>query len=112
MTRNQASIVAASGMIVLIGVASFYDNNPVYVDNPMQAIKQAVDTRPASETLPIVLPIEKEILPTLTTVVDLEGNTEPVLEWIEIDFEGNTEPVLEWTEIVVEEELPALEGEV
>lgn len=41
--------------------------------------------------------VEETVLPPLIDVVDLDGNTDPVLEW---------------TDVVIEEELPPLEGEV
>jgi len=49
------------------------------------------------EPLPEILVIEEVVLPPLMDVVNLDGNTDPVLEWIDV---------------VIEEELPPLEGEV
>ena len=49
------------------------------------------------EPLPEILVIEEVVLPPLMDVVNLDGNTDPVLEW---------------TDVVIEEELPPLEGEV
>ncbi|QDP47717.1 hypothetical protein [Marinobacter sp.] len=49
------------------------------------------------EPLPEIRVVEETVLPPLVDVVDLDGNTDPVLEW---------------TDVVIEEELPPLEGEV
>ena len=49
------------------------------------------------EPLPEILVVEETVLPPLVDVVNLDGNTDPVLEW---------------TDVVIEEALPPLEGEV
>tara|TARA_R110002020_G_scaffold44353_3_gene128060 strand:- start:318 stop:572 length:255 start_codon:yes stop_codon:yes gene_type:complete len=49
------------------------------------------------EPLSEILVVEEVVLPPLIDVVNLDGNTDPVLEW---------------TDVVIEEELPPLEGEV
>jgi hypothetical protein len=49
------------------------------------------------EPLPEIRVVEETVLPPLVDVVNLDGNTDPVLEW---------------TDVVIEETLPPLEGEV
>ena len=49
------------------------------------------------EPLPEIRVVEETVLPPLVDVVNLDGNTDPVLEW---------------TDVVIEEALPPLEGEV
>ena len=49
------------------------------------------------EPLPEIRVVEETVLPPLVDVVNLYGNTDPVLEW---------------TDVVIEEALPPLEGEV
>tara|TARA_R110002020_G_scaffold281208_1_gene496909 strand:- start:310 stop:567 length:258 start_codon:yes stop_codon:yes gene_type:complete len=49
------------------------------------------------EPLPEIRVVEETVLPPLVDVVNLDGNTDPVLEW---------------TDVVIEEALPPLEEEV
>lgn len=53
---------------------------------------------PSTVPLPEITPVEETKLADLPPLIDV------------VDLEGNTDPVLEWTEVVINEELPPLQG--
>tara|TARA_R110000822_G_scaffold293228_1_gene415249 strand:- start:1496 stop:1819 length:324 start_codon:yes stop_codon:yes gene_type:complete len=107
VNKNEASLLAASGVVILVGIASFYySQESRYSIAPITSIITSVDNR-----LPTILPVEEMVLPPLmepelafvSSVTEIE---EPLPE---IVFEDTLPEILP---PLTEYELPPLQGEV
>ena len=106
MTLKELGLIGAAGTVVLVGIATFYDNAPRYSDAPMTSVMTSVH-----EELPVILPVKEIPLPPLMEeelvfASSVEETAEPLPE---IVFE-DTLPVI--LPPLTEVELPPLQGEV
>jgi len=108
MTLKELGLIGAAGTVVLVGIATFYDNAPRYSDAPMTSVMTSVH-----EELPVILPVKEIPLPPLTDELDafvFASSVEEIAEPLpEIVFE-DTLPVI--LPPLTEVELPPLQGEV